>query len=447
MARPASRGGALTRRAALLLPLAALGGCGLFDNLFGSNKRPLPGKREDVMPAHAGLTVPSGAAHIVLPPAVANADWPQPGGNPAHVMGHLASGDRLAQAWQADIGEGGGYRRKITAQPVVAGGRVYAMDSSAVVTAFDARNGASVWRFNTRARHDRSTNVGGGVAFDGGVLYVSTGRGEALALDAATGALKWRQPLGAPGRSSPTVAGGRLYLTTIEGKLLALAVGDGKRLWSFQAAHAETTVLGEPAPAFADGLVVAGFGSGDLAALRADTGAVAWTDSVAAAEGRSSLADLSAITGMPVIDNGRVYVLGLGGLLVSLDLHAGRRLWEREVAGGQTPYVAGDWLFLVTTDQQIAAVDVRDGQAAWLADLPRYQNPKRQSGPLEWFGPVLVGDRLVVAGTNRSALAVSPYTGQVLGEQRLPAPAAVAPVAAGGTVYLVTNDGSLLALR
>ncbi|MBV9783215.1 MAG: PQQ-binding-like beta-propeller repeat protein [Acidisphaera sp.] len=441
------RSGALTRRGALLLPLG-LAGCSLFDNLFGSNKVPLPGRREDVMASRAELTVPAGAKpRIALPPATANAEWPQPGGNPAHVMGHLASGDRLAQAWRSDIGEGSGYRRKITSQPVIAGGRVYTMDSDGVVTAFDVRNGARAWEFETKGRHDRSTNVGGGIAVDGGVLYASTGRAELLAMDAATGKLKWRQPLGAPARSSPTVADGRVYLTTAEEQLIGFAVADGKRLWSFQGPTVQTTVLGQPSPAYADGLVVAGLGSGDLVTVRAASGAVAWTDSIAASSGRSSLADLAAITAMPVIAGERVFAIGLGGLLVSTDLRSGRRLWEREVAGGQTPWVAGDWLFLVTTDQQIAALDARDGRVAWRSDLPRYENPKKQRRPIDWFGPVLVGDRLVVAGTNRASLAVSPYTGEILGQQKLESPASVAPVVAGGTVYLVTDDGSLLAFR
>ena len=37
---------------------------------------------------------------------------------------------------------------------------------------------------------------------------------------------------------------------------------------------------------------------------------------------------------------------------------------------------------------------------------------------MTWFGPLLAGDRLIVAGTNEEALAVSPYTGDMLGHIR-----------------------------
>jgi outer membrane protein assembly factor BamB len=84
---------------------------------------------------------------------------------------------------------------------------------------------------------------------------------------------------------------------------------------------------------------------------------------------------------------------------------------------------------------------------AWVTELPRWGNPEKEKDPITWYGPLLAGDRLVVAGTNHQALAVSPYTGEILGRQRLSGAASLGPVVAGGTVFVVTDDGRLLALR
>lgn len=438
----------LSRRAALLGSLGLLGGCSMWNDWFSDSKKPLPGKREALGTQQRGLAVDAGSARkVILPPPVANAAWPQAGGNPAHMTGHLAAGERLAVAWSANIGEGGGYRKKILAQPVIDGGLIYAMDSDGVVGAFDTATGARSWRFETRGEDDDSTNVGGGLGVDQGVLYVVNGLADVLALDADKGTLRWRRNTGTPARSAPTIADGRVFYSTIDDRLIALSAKDGKQLWAYQGPTAITSVLGQPAPAYADGLVVAGFGSGELATLRVETGAVAWTDSLAAAAGHNSLSDLSAIRGRPVIANGRVYAIGLGALCLGVDLRSGRRLWERDVAGIDSPWVAGDWMFILTSDLQVAAVNIQDGRAAWVSDLPRYENEEKKRDPITWFGPVLAGDRLIVAGTNSQALAISPYTGEILGRQELPGPASLAPVVAGGTVYVVTDDASLLALR
>ena len=116
-----SKTGVLGRRAALLSPLA-LAGCSWFDDWFGDKKKLLPGKRETVFADRRGLVVDEGAPKIVLPAAIRNADWPQAGGNPAHLMGHLEANDHLAEVWKTEIGDGGGYRKIIMAQPVVLNG-------------------------------------------------------------------------------------------------------------------------------------------------------------------------------------------------------------------------------------------------------------------------------------------------------------------------------------
>jgi len=435
-----------TRRSALLAPLA-LAGCGLWDDWFGSRKTPLPGKRERILGARRALEVDEGTPKVELPPAVRNAAWPQAGGNPAHFMGHLAASDRLAEAWSANIGAGGGYRRKIMAQPVVADGIVYVMDSKAVVSAFDMARGNRVWRTDTKDDDDDSTNVGGGLTLDQGTLYAVNGLAELVALDAAKGTIRWRSRFGAPTRSAPTVVEGRLFVTTIEDRLLALAADDGRQLWSHQAANPTTSILGRPAPAYSTGLVVGGFGSGELATMRADSGSVVWTDTLATAVRSGSLADFPAIRGLPVIGDGRVYAMSLGGLTVAIDLPTGRRLWEREAAGEDSPWATGSWLFIISLEQKMAALNRDDGRVSWVTQLPRWKNPEKEEDPITWYGPLLVSDRLVVAGTNHEALAVSPYTGEILGRQELSGAASLGPIVADGTVFVVTDDGRLLALR
>ncbi len=437
----------LGRRAALLLPLAATG-CGIFDDWFGSEKPPLPGTRIPVITARRGIAVDNpDARRIALPPPVANAAWAQAGGDADHAMGHLAARDVLAEFWRVGIGEGGGYRRKITSRPVVADGRVFTMDSEAEIHAFDTRTGARLWRLDTQARKDRSANIGGGLGLDGGVLYASTGRGDALAVDAASGKILWRAKLGNAARAAPTLADGRLYIPLIDGRLVALAESDGKLAWSYQGSVPDASVLGLPSPAYADGLLVAGFGNGDVAGLRAATGAVAWADSLASNSGRNSLLDLPTVRGMPVIDRGQVFAVGLGGLMVSLDLRSGRRLWERDLGSSETPWLAGDWLFVLTNDMEVVALNRSDGAVAWVTPLPRWENEKKQSGPIRWIGPTLVSDRLILTGSIERAVALSPYTGAVLGRQELSGAGSVAPVVADGVVYVITDDATLLALR
>ena len=438
----------VARRTALMLPLAgALSGCGFFDDLFFSEKPKTPGKRLDVMTARRGLTPDATPRRVTLPPPTPRPNSPQAGGTPSHEAGHPAIGDVLVQAWKAKIGEGGGYREKIMAVPVIADGRVYTMDSDGAVSAFLATDGSRLWRTETKAKDDESTNVGGGIGFDSGMLFASTGRAEVMAIDPATGKIGWRKPLPTAARAAPTIADGTLYVPTLDNQVFAIDIKDGSRRWAYQSNLVSMTVLGLPSPAVANGLVIEGFSGGDLTALGTVTGGVSWGDSLASAAGRNSLVDLSAIRGMPVVAGNQVIAVSLGGVLLALDLRSGRRLWDREVASADTPCVAGDWAFILSTDQVVAAVNRNDGHVAWATQLDQYENMVKQKDAILWTGPVLAGDRLLLGGTNKQALAVSPYTGKILGAQELSAKASYAPVIAGGTVYIVSDDGTMIALR
>ena len=446
--------GQLSRRAALLAASTvaastlALGGCSWLDGLFSSDKEKLPGQRQTVIVPRRGLEAGSiTGAKVTLPPPVATPDWKLAGGVPSHEGGHPMLRDSIARAWSSSIGAGGGYRQKITAHPVIAAGRVYAMDSDGMVSGFDAASGRNLWRTDTQGEDDRSTNVGGGIAVEGDTVFAATGRAEMLGLDAASGSIKWRQKLPAAARSAPTVAEGRLFLATLDNQVLGLSVADGKKLWSYQAQAPDTTVLGLPAPAYADGILVCGFGSGDVLALRAANGSVVWGESLASARGRTSVSDLSSVRGMAVISNGRVYAIGLGRLMLAIDLRSGRRLWEREVGSTETPWLAGDWLFIMSSEAQLAAISAADGSVAWVHEFDRYENEQKQRDPITWIGPVLAGDRLVVGNSMGGAVSVSPYTGSVLSTQKLSGPLSLAPVVADATLYVVTDDGTLTAFR
>ncbi|MBM3580615.1 MAG: pyrrolo-quinoline quinone, partial [Alphaproteobacteria bacterium] len=270
---------------------------------------------------------------------------------------------------------------------------------------------------------------------------------QAVALDAATGKEIWRQPLPAPMRAPPTARGGTVYVVTVDNHVFALDAEDGKQLWTYAGITESAAILGGAAPAVDGGVVVVPFSSGEVVALRTDTGRLLWSDSLATARRTDQVSTLSHVRGRPVIDRGRVFALSHGGVMVSIDLRTGRRIWERQIGGLETPWVAGDYLFVVTSDSEIACISRVDGRILWVQPLPRWGNEAKKKNPITWTGPVLASDRLILAGSHGQALTISPYTGEILGFEPMPDGVSVPPVVADGSVYFLANDADIVAYR
>jgi outer membrane protein assembly factor BamB len=450
--RPVPSAPALSdRRAALTLGGALLlGGCETVtdwsDSLLGRRKVPLPGERVPVLAASSQLEVDPEAPPLRIPVAAAVAEWPQPGGAPGHAPGHPTLEAPLNRAWSLSVGSGASYRRRLTSPPVIAGNAAFAMDAVGRVTAVEVDRGQRRWELDTRPRRDRDGALGGGCTVQGDTVFIVTGLAEAMAVNAADATERWRVPLPAPGRGAPTVAGGRVYVPTIENQLLALSAETGERQWTFRAQSSTTIALGLPAPAVEGEMVVAGFGSGELAAIRATDGRAVWTEALTSARG-GGISDLAAITALPVIADGRVFAGGQGGLLIAIDLRSGRRIWEREVPVAETPWVIGDALFAVTTGADLVCLGRDDGRVHWLRALDRFERPDRRRDPIIWGPPALAGGRLLIAGSHGRLVQINPLNGEPEQEQRLPGPTTLAPAFAGGGMLVLTDDATLVWLR
>jgi outer membrane protein assembly factor BamB len=444
------------RRIATLLLLAtfvvALGGCDMVKDIFGSDKKvKLKGERIPVMLFSDEVKPDPGIQdlEVKLPEPQTNPAWPQSGGNPDHDMQNLALSDSPKEVFSVSIGSGKSAEWKHLASPVMAEGRIFTMDTDSTVTAFDAGTGARIWRTDATPDSDDigSGDVGGGVAYADGQLYVTNNYGEALALDAKSGKIVWRRALGGPTRAAPTIAGGRVFVVTADNQLHALSVKDGSVQWTHAGLAEVTGVLGAASPAYETGLVAVPYTSGEVYGLRPDNGRVLWSDTLAAIRPSDSVSSLADIRANPVIDRGRLIVIGHSGRMEAIDLRTGGRAWDDPIGGISMPWVAGDFIFVISTDNRVICLTRDEGRIRWLTQLDRWLDAVKKRNPILWLGPVLGGGKLIITSNDGRILAVSPANGAIMNTIDAGDPISVSPIIANGTLYVLTDVGDLKAYR
>ncbi len=431
--------------ALLLTASTALSACGLFED----QKPPLPGQREPVVVNVTSLEPDPGASGspIVLPPPYENGSWSQPGGTPAHAMYHLAIADNPQIGWIADVGAADDEDAALLSQPIVFGSTVFSMDAVAEVRAWSLSDGRLFWNNDLEDMVDDSGAFGGGLAFADGRVFVTSGLARVFALDGKTGQILWETPAPGPIRSAPVVDGGRVFAVTLDNQTIVLAAEDGRELWRHRGIEEQVGLLGTSSPAVSGTTVVVPYSSGEVYAMNVESGRVLWNNSLAAVRRSDPLSDIGQVRGLPVIDRGIVFATSNAGRTVAIDLRRGNRLWERDLGGPLTIWVGGDYLFLITNNSELVALARANGAIQWVTPLPRYEDAEDKEDPIAWVGPILASNRLIVAGTHGDAYAVSPYTGEFLGNVELPSGAAVSPIVVQEHLLFLSTDADLVVMR
>ncbi len=430
----------------LCVPLIMVGCSGWYG---AAPDKPLPGKRISILSLENSLKPDPKLSKVKvrLPPPFKNLSWQQAGGKPDHVMGHISAPGELKTLWKVSIGKGSSSDAQLITAPVVYRSLIFTMDVESNIRAIHTETGKTHWLVNVASNEEEKKSTGGGLAIANGKLFVSTGFGEVIALNLKKGELLWRRSLNSPIRAPPTYFKGRIFAVTIDNVLHALGETNGKTLWTHIGIVETAGLLGGAAPAAAGNIIISAFSSGEVFAFRHENGRVIWSDTLTAIRQYSPLSKLAHIKGRPAIDVNNVIVTSNSGRTISINLRTGERIWEQRVGSGDSPWIAGEFIYLLSSFGELLCLAKKTGRVVWVSQLPKYEDMKNQENPVFWSGPLLAGDRLLVGSSKKDIWSISPYTGQILGGIKLSAPVFIAPIAANNIVYILSDDAQLIALR
>jgi outer membrane protein assembly factor BamB len=316
-----------------------------------------------------------------------------------------------------------------------------------------------IWRktIHTRTKRDKR-GFGGGVAWSGGKLYVSSGFRFVAQVDPASGEVGWRRETASPIHGAPIVTSGRVFVISTDNELLTFDTATGSPGWTYQALVEPARILASSSPAAAGDTVIGAFASGEVVALRAANGNDLWNTTLAKASRTSALSEIRDVAGRPVVYEGDIYAASHSGVFAATDLRSGQSRWSLPVASISSPWPAGDVVYIVSQAGEVICASRSKGEVYWIRDLNEGEGVKRgnffgmgrmedKGGRTLWAGPVLASDRLILASSDGRAVALNAKTGEIIKTIDVGAPVLIAPIAAGGMVYLVTDDAQLVAIR
>jgi len=386
---------------------------------------------------------------LVLAAAQSNANWSQFWGSPAVRTAHPALSGAPQLAWSSNIGDGNSRKQRISADPVIGGGLIYTLDAAAQVSA-TSPDGQTAWVQNLAPPNDDANEgTGGGVAYADGMVFVGLGFGTLTALNAENGEILWTQDLEATASGAPSVAGDLVYISSGDDTGWALNKDTGRVQWQVGGATSTANVLGAPPPVLTSDLAIFSFGSGDIQAVFRRGGLRRWGANVVGERRGFALSKIGDITAAPVVDGSRIYVGNQSGRVVALSAGSGSRLWTAQEGAAGPIWPAGDSVFFVTDQNELVRLSAEDGSRIWGVKLTKFVSNRlrKRSEIVAHFGPIIAGGNVIVASSNGTLSSFDPADGRLTASTDIPSGAASAPAIAGSTLYVVNQQGNLLAYR
>ncbi len=441
-----------------LRPVGLLAACAatLFLAACGEDEVILPGERFDIdapLDPQAEVPEPVNRAPrevaLSVPSQVNHQAWTHRNGSPQHRIQHPALGTSPQLIWSVDIGAGEDTRRRLSTTPVAANGRVFTLDALSRLTAVSS-NGQVLWtRDLTPALETTEEASGGGLAVVDGTLYVTSGFGFLSALDAATGDLRWQQELGAVATAPPTVSGSVVYVVGRDSVAWAIDARNGRILWSLPGTPSGTGYTGGAAPALTSRLVILPFPSAEISGVLRQSGIRVWGGAVSGQRIGQAYAGISDITGDPVVSGNTVFVGNAAGRTAAINASNGDRIWTANEGATSPVWPIGNSVFLMSDQNELVRLSASTGEVIWAVQLPKFTEEKvrKREGVYGHYGPVLAGGRLWVASSDEVLRGFNPSSGALTAQIALPDGAASAPIVVNRTLYVVSQDGELLAYR
>ncbi len=331
--------------------------------------------------------------------------------------------------------------------PIMVGNTIYHYDSDGYLHSISA-NGSSKWRVSlVPPGQSVGDGYGGGVAYNGGVLYVATGYGQVVALDANTGGEKWRYVQNAPLRQAPVVSGGKVIVISGGSTGIALNAADGTVSWRHFGAQTDMpTRLNAGVPAASNGVAYLAYSSGTLAKVNIATGEEIWSKTAITDLLGGSKSVFSDVTGDPVI-SGNDLIVGTQSGILSIEPSTGFINWTSTIGTKGPLLVSGNAIMGVTPSEEVFRLDRSNGSRVYRRDLPKKTEGTLSFGELSYGDLRLANNTLMVADDDKHLLRVDANSGTVQSISGLPAEFAAAPIFANGYMVVMAETGQLLIYR
>ena len=349
--------------------------------------------------------------------------------------------------WSVSIGEGEG-NLAIRQKPVIDGDTIYAADSGNQLIALDKATGKVKWKINPNTEAQsrgwkfwkKTTQpfaLTGGPAAYSGLVVVGGRNGEVFAFNAVDGSLLWKTMISSSVISAPLVTFDTVIVRSNDGKIFGLDNANGEKRWQFDRGLPTLSVRGNSSPVLGPGIILVGYEDGTVIGLRQQDGQRVWEQLIAKADGRTEIDRMADIDGEIQVGDREIFATSYHNSTMAIAISNGQPIWQRDVGSYAGLALQSDRVSLSDSSGNVWALDRNSGADLW-----------KQSALLRrgLTTPVVQGNFLVIGDSEGYVHWLDSSTGEIRSRASVGKGVRGSPVVSDDSIVVVQSiDGKLAA--
>lgn len=401
----------------------------------------LPGKRINVFEKSNDKLYKSNLV-VELPDPKLIEDWPFQNQNSLNSLSHFKSNDEIKIKWILKSRLADSNSEGFIAKPITYKNIIYTISSDSVVFARNESNGKILWELPLNEENEEEIFFTGGLAANSNNIYITTGLGNVISMEANSGKINWKKRFQMPISSAPLISSNKLFIIFDDNQTLAIDEKNGEEIWSHIGNLENVSIIGGVSPALSKSILYVTYSSGEIFALNSTNGSVLWYENLA--EGNIFSRNLiSDIQSPAVIHKDLLLVSSYINKFVAIRLADGERLWEIDLSTLNPIVTSGNYIYLIDIENKLHCITLNDGKIIWSAQL----KSKSSEELIRWVGPLLTSNKLIVASSEGVFLSISPFDGRVLSQINSEHKFISQPIQSKFTIYFISEKGNLVALE
>ena len=418
-----------------------LSSCAWFDGLFEEEEIFLPGTREKIFEIEKKKLTKSNLKVILPEPKLIN-EWPQSNQNNLNHLFHFLSNEKLKKSWTVKIGKGEEKDIPYIVSPIAYKNIIFTIDNNSKIQARDSNLGTLKWSKILLDESNEEINFIGGMSIAEDYLFVSTGLGNVYALNYLTGEEKWKKNIISQISAPPSIKNKKLFITSDDNQLFVIDMFSGENIWTHSGNLESVSIIGGVNPAIYNSIVYVTYSSGEIFALNEKNGNMLWDFNI---NDDSQFTDIliSDIQSPAVIHENSLFVSNSADKLISLNLLDGEKNWDLNISTINPIVLAGNFLFVLTSENIIYSIDKLTGNVIWGTQLKKFDEDEK----VTWVGPLLTSYKLILASSKGTILSLSPYSGNRISQIDEKEGFLIQPIQANKNIYFLSREGNLISFE